>query len=87
MSTNKLLQLYGYNTEKQFKNTFNKKMAGGNVQNSPPWSSSNRGSQSVKRRGITTNAANTFGGKNYPIKIYSKLTSGIGPHSSGVETR
>ena len=87
MTNIRLLQLYGYNSDKEFKNTFNKKMSGGNVQNGLPWSSSNRGSQTVRRPRITVNAATSNGGKNYPIVFYSKLISGIGPHSSGVETK
>jgi hypothetical protein len=87
MTNKRLLQLYGYNNDNQFKTTFNKKMSGGNIQNGPPWSSSNRGSQTVRRPGITVNAAKSIGTKNYPIFIYSSIISGIGPHSIGAETR
>ena len=87
MTTNyKLLQLYGYKTEASFKTTFNKKMCGGVVQNAPPWNSSNRGSQTVRRPGITRHAVGPVGGPNYPIQIYGQLVPGLGPHSSGMPT-
>ena len=93
-SCNRLLQLYGFDTEKKFVQGFNKTMRGGNVLFAPPNTQSPNGTSmgvyvSGRRRTGNT-AATSFGRppncKAYPVMWYGSLVNGIGPHSKGQPT-
>lgn len=90
MTCNKILQLYGYKTETQFKQEFNKKMSGGLKQNGTVSNLVWRGNQTNFRINRTSNiASNGFGINNclnYRIPIYGSLINGLAPSRSGART-
>ena len=79
-----LLQLYGYKTNKEFRNNFNKNMSGGVKQYAPPPTTS---VSRAKRVAYITGDAKTMspglygrGPQNmkYPVKVYDKLIPSLG---------
>ena len=90
MSCNKILQLYGFKSEEQFKTQFNKKMSGGIKQNGTVTNLVWRSNASNIRFNRTSNiASNGFGINNcfiYPITIYGSLINGLAPTRSGSRT-
>ena len=79
-----LLQLYGYKTQKEFRNNFNKKMSGGVKQYAPPPTSSISRARRVAY--ITGDAKKMSPGwygrgshnMKYPVKVYNQLIPSLG---------
>ena len=90
MACQKILQLYGYKSSKDFRQNFNKKMSGGIKQNGTASNLVWRANQTNYRMNKTTNiSSNGFGLKNcnsYPIRIYGSLINGINVNRSGERT-
>ena len=70
-----LLTLYGYSSETQFKNQFNKNMSGGTKQYAPPSSASIPQKRQIayKTRGAKTRAGSWYGSNSinmsYPLVL------------------
>ena len=85
-SCNRLLQLYGFDTEKKFIEGFNKTMRGGTVLFAPPNTQSPNGTSMgvyVPARKRTGNRAGGAFGRppnclGYPVIVYGSLINGIG---------